>query len=196
MDEAQQSLKKALEINPNNTMARYRVGVYKTWQGKFDEAVSVFKTIPSEVSPLLVDRSMAEALVQTGRLSEAEALVDDYLTRYPQDEGGSFTSVKALLFAKTGKQKEAEAAVGRAVQIGSGFGHFHHSAYNIASAYAVLNNPDEAVKWLADAAENGFPNYTYFENDPNLNNIRKHPRFIEFMRTLRPQWERYKTSAK
>jgi len=192
VNEAQQSLKKALEINPNNTMARYRIGVYKTWQGKFDEAVSVFKTIPREVSPMLVDRSMAEALVQTGRLSQAETLVDDYLTRYPQDEGGSFTSLKALLLAKAGKQQEAEDAINRAIQIGSGFGHFHHTAYNVASAYAALNKPDETVKWLENASERGFPNYPYFEVDPNLNNVRRHRRFVEFMTKLKPEWERFK----
>lgn len=192
LDEAHQSLKKALEINPNNTMARYRVGVYNTWQGKFDEAVSVLKTIPSDVSPMLIDRSMAEALVQTGRLSDAETIVDDYLNRYPQDEGGSFTSVKALLLAKAGKQKDAEVAIHRAVEIGNGFGHFHHTAYNVASAYAAMNQPDEAVKWLQAAAEDGFPNYTYFEIDPNLNNIRTDQRFIKFMSKLQPQWQRFK----
>ena len=192
MDEAQQSLNNALQINPNNTMARYRVGVYHAWQGKSDEAFAVFKTIPTDVSPMLVDRSVAELLVQAGRLSEAEALVDDYLIRYPQDEGGSFTSIKALLQAKAGKQKEAEEAIQRAVQIGSGYGHFHHTAYNIASAYSALNMSHEAVKWLETTADTGFPNYSYFEIDPNLNNIRKHERFIEFMTRLKSQRDRFK----
>jgi hypothetical protein len=122
-------------------------------------------------------------------------MVNDYLTRYPQDEGGSYTSVKALLHAKAAKRQEPEATAARAAEIGSGYGHFHHTAYNIASAYSVLNMPDEAVKWLAVAADNGFPNYTYFEIDPNLNNIRNAPRFVEFMAKLRQQWERYKTLA-
>ncbi len=191
LDEAEQSVKKALEINPNNTLARFRAGVYIAYQGRFDDAIAVLKTIPSDFTPLIVDRSMAEALIQTGRLVEAEAIVDDYLRMYPQDEGGSFTSVKALLLAKAGKQKEAEEAITRAVQIGKGYGHFHHTAYNIASAYAALNNPDEAVKWLEFAAENGFPNYTYFNNDPNLENIQNHPRFFEFMTRLKSRWERF-----
>jgi DNA-binding winged helix-turn-helix (wHTH) protein/Flp pilus assembly protein TadD len=192
LDEALRSVKKAIEINPNNTLARYRAGVYVAYQGKFDDAIAVYKTVPRDFTPLLVDRTIAEALIQTGRLSEAEAIVDNYLGRYPQDEGGSFTSVKALLLAKAGKQREAEDAIGHAVRIGSGFGHFHHTAYNIASAYAALNRPDDAVKWLEAAADNGFPNYTYFEIDPNLNNIRKHPRFIGFMTKLKPQCERFK----
>lgn len=193
LDEAEQSVNKALEINPNNTLARFRKGVYIAYQGKFADAIATYKTIPRDTAPLLVDRAIAEALIQTGRLSEAEAIADDYLSRFPKDEGGSFTSVKALLLAKAGKRKEAEVAISRTVQIGSGFGHFHHSAYNIASAYAAMEKPDEAVRWLENAAENGFPNYPYFEVDPNLNNIKKHPRFITFMTKLKPQWERFKS---
>ncbi|HKX82783.1 MAG TPA: winged helix-turn-helix domain-containing protein [Pyrinomonadaceae bacterium] len=193
LDEGEQELTRALELNPNNTLARYRVGVYKGWQGKFEEAVAVLKTVPTDTSPLLVDRSMAEMLIQVGKLNEAEALVNDYLKNYPRDEGGSFTSLQALLFAKTGKPEEAQAAIDRANEIGRGFGHFHHTAYNIASAYAVMNNPDEAVRWLENAADTGFPNYTYCSVDPNLNNIRNHPVFVAFMEKQKAQWERFKT---
>ncbi len=192
LDEAQASVGRALEINPNNTMARFRVGVYNAYQGNFDDALAVFKTIPRDVSPMLVDRSTADVLVQTGRHAEAATIVEHYLNQYPQDEGGSFTSVRAVLLAKASKPEEAEVAIQRAVHIGKGFGHFHHTAHNIASAYAAINKPDEAVKWLDSAADAGFPNYPYFEIDPNLNNIRKHPRFIEFMLKLKVQWEKYK----
>jgi DNA-binding winged helix-turn-helix (wHTH) protein/predicted Zn-dependent protease len=195
LGEAEKSVNRALELNPNNTLARFRAGVYKQYQGKFDEAIAIFKTIPRDVTPLLVDRSMAETLIQMGRVQDAEAIVENYLARYPQDEGGSFTSVKALLLAKAGKREEAGAAAARAVEIGSGYGHFHHTAYNIASAYAVLNMPDEAVKWLTVAADNGFPNYPYFEIDSNLDNVRNDLRFVEYMAKLKRQWEQYKTLA-
>ncbi|HEX2641189.1 MAG TPA: hypothetical protein VHL50_11475, partial [Pyrinomonadaceae bacterium] len=195
LDEAERSVNRALEINPNNTLARFRAGVYKQYQGKFEEAIAIFKTIPRDVTPLLVDRSTAETLIQMGRSQDAEAIAEDYLTRYPQDEGGSFTSVKALLLAKAGKREEAETAAAEAVEIGSGYGHFHHTAYNIASAYAVLNMPGEAVKWLTVAADNGFPNYPYFDIDPNLNTIRDDRHFVEFMAKLKQQWEQYKKLA-
>lgn len=195
LDEAHQSIKSALEINPNNTLARFREGVYVAYQGKFAEAIAKFKTIPRDVTPLLVDRSMAEALIQIGHTAEAEKLVDEHLRRFPRDEGGSFMSVKALLLAKAGKNQEAETVIHRAVEIGDGFGHFHHTAYNIASGYAAMGRPDEAVKWLRTTAESGFPNYLYFKNDPNLSNIREHPSFIGFMNNLRAQWHRYRTAS-
>lgn len=191
LDQAQRSIKRALEVNPNNTLARFRAGVYTAYGGNFEDAISVYKTIPRDVTPLLVDRSIAEALIQTGRTAEAEVIVDDYLRRFPQDEGGSFWSVKALLLAKKGQTADVEDAIIRATETGRGFGHFHHSAYNIASAYAALNKTSAAVKWLKDASENGFPNYPYFDKDPNLDRIRKDDEFIRFMEWLRPRWERF-----
>ena len=188
LDEACASVSRALELNPNNTMARFRVGVYKTYQGKFDDAITVFKTIPRDVSPMLIDRCMAEALIQVGSLSKAETIVDTYLNSSPQDEGGSFTSVKALLLANAGKANEAHDAIRHAVAIGKSFGHFHHTAHNIASAYSAMNKPGEAVAWLEQAADDGFPNLTYFEIDPNLNGIRGYPPFVEFLSKLRPRW--------
>jgi DNA-binding winged helix-turn-helix (wHTH) protein/Tfp pilus assembly protein PilF len=195
LDEAHQSVRRALEINPNNTMARFRVGVYFAYQGKFNEALAVFKTIPRDVSPMVVDRSIADVLVQIGSLSEADAIVEHYLEKFPQDEGGSFNSVKALLLAKRRKAIEAELAIERALRIGQGFGHFHHTAYNIASAHAAMNRPEEAVKWLERASDEGFPNLPYFEIDPNLNKVRGHPRFVNFVLKLRPQWERFNKLA-
>ncbi len=192
IEEADASVKKALELNPNNTMARFRAGVYLQYQGKFEEAIAVFKTIPRDVTPLLMDRSLAETLIQTGRLSEAGSIVDAYLQKFPQDEGGSFTSMKALLLAKAGKQAEAVEQIDRAYEIGKGFGHFHHTAYNIASAYAAMNRPADAVKWLEVAAEQGFPNGAYFEIDPNLEGIRDEAGFLGLMERLRSQRERMK----
>jgi DNA-binding winged helix-turn-helix (wHTH) protein/tetratricopeptide (TPR) repeat protein len=195
LDEADETVKKAIQINPDNTLARYRAGVYISYRGKFDEALALYKTIPRDTTPILVDRTIAEALIQTGKLADAEAIADNYLRRYPHDEGGSFNSVKALILAIKGETREAEELIERAVKIGSGFGHFHHTAYNVASAYAVMKRPEEAVKWLEFAADNGFPNYPYFGVDPNLNNIRTDARFIEFMTKLKQRWERFKSIA-
>ena len=96
-----------------------------------------------------------------------------------------------MLLAKAGKEREAENLTRRAVEIGKGFGHFHHTAYNIASAYALLNKPEQAIKWLQIAADDGFPCYPLFENDANLNSLRKDERFIVFMAKLKQQWEHY-----
>ncbi|HVJ29709.1 MAG TPA: tetratricopeptide repeat protein, partial [Gammaproteobacteria bacterium] len=179
----------------NNTMARFRLGVYTAWQCRFEEALAVLKTVPSDVSPMLIERVRAEVLVEIGRLDNAKEIVDEYLKLYPSDEGGSFTGMKALLFAKSGQHRRAKRTIDRAIAIGKGFGHFHHTAYNIASAYAALNDPDEAVRWLEAAADDGFPCYPYFANDPNLERLRAEPRFVALMTVLQRQSARFKKFA-
>jgi serine/threonine protein kinase/tetratricopeptide (TPR) repeat protein len=193
LDEAQEEARKAVEINPNNTLARFRIGEFDMYEGKYAEGLDNFKTIPRDVSPSLVDGFTALALFRLGRFGEASAVVEDHLETHPQDEGGNVTSVKAIVFAKAGKRREAEETIGRAIEIGKGLGHFHHADYNIAVAYALLNESDEAVKWLQAAADDGFPCYPFFDIDDNFDNIRNNPQFITLMARLRSQWERYKT---
>jgi hypothetical protein len=97
--------------------------------------------------------------------------------------------VSALLSAKEGDSRRTGELIAHAVGIGRDFGHYHHTAYNIASACAALNRRDEAVKWLAAAADDGFPCYPYFDADPNLQPLRGHPPFNALMSTLRRQRE-------
>jgi hypothetical protein len=57
----------------------------------------------------------------------------------------------------------------RAEQLGQGFGHFHHTAYNSAASYALLRQLSLAVEWL-----------------------RRDPGFLALMADLKAQRERWK----
>ena len=193
-DKAEEEIKRALSINPSDNLARFRLGTIQVNRGKYEEAVAILKSVPPEENPAIVERAKAIALFQLGKIQEASDIVEDYLRTHAKDEGGNVTSVKAMILAKTGKQQEAEASIQRSIEIGKNFQHFHHTTYNIASAYALMNKPDEAVKWLEFTADDGFPCYPLFENDANLNSLRKDDRFIAFMAKLKQQWERYKAT--
>jgi hypothetical protein len=56
-----------------------------------------------------------------------------------------------------------------------------------------MKQPDLAIRHLQKLAEEGFPCYPLFERDPNLDNLRQNPRFIEFMAKQKKQWEYFKT---
>ena len=56
--------------------------------------------------------------------------------------------------------------VATAAKKGEGNSHFHHAAYNIATAYALMGREPEAVDWLERAAGEGMPCYPLFEKDP------------------------------
>jgi tetratricopeptide (TPR) repeat protein len=55
------------------------------------------------------------------------------------------------------------------------------SMYNIACVYSLQNNPAAAVKWLGRAFDNDFKNFDLIGKDPDLDNIRDDPRFIELV---------------
>jgi eukaryotic-like serine/threonine-protein kinase len=193
LDKGWAEIEKALAINPDNTLARFRFGVINIYKVKYEEALTVFKSIPQEYNPSLRNRNIATALFQLGRTEEASAVVEEYLKSY-SDEGGSMTSVKAMLLAKAGKTRESEEAIQRAIEIGKSFSHFHHTAYNIASAYALMDKPEDAIRWLQAAADDGFPCYPWFEKDANLDSLRKQEHFIAFMTKLKQQWEHYQAT--
>ena len=191
LDKGWEEIERALAVNPGNTMARFRFGVIHLYRAEYEEALAFFNSSPLDINPALMSFQKATALFQLGRTQEASEVVEEYLYTYPTDEGGTVTSVKAMILAKAGREREAEETILRAEEIGKGFGHFHHTAYNIGSAYALLGKPEQAIKWLQAAADDGFPCYPLFENDANLNSLRKDERFRAFMAKLKQQWERY-----
>lgn len=194
LDKAWEEFERTLAINPANTLARFRFGVIDMYRAKFDDALTVFNSTPMDKNPSLWAFQKATVLFRLGRNDEAAALVEEFLKNNPKDEGGVGTSVKAMMLAKDRQEIQAEEAIRRAIEIGKGFGHFHHTAYNIASAYSLLGRPDEAIKWLQVAADDGFPCYPLFVSDAYLNSLRKEERFIVFMTKLKQQWEHYQAT--
>jgi hypothetical protein len=83
-----------------------------------------------------------------------------------KDEGGILTATQAWFLAAAGDKTRAKEKINEAIKIGQGFGHFHHMTAVIASAYALMDEPDEAIKWLNYTAENGYPNLTWFDAIP------------------------------
>ncbi len=193
-DEALEQSQKAIETNPGNNLAQYRRGQTLNFMGKYEEALAVLHSLPPDVNPALVGHQTAWALFNMGRIDESEALLTQLLADHPEDTGGVFTSMQALLAASKGDEARTEEKIRLAIEKGKGFGHFHHTAYQIASAYAIMNRSEESIKWLANASDDGFPCYPLFERDQNLNNLRKYPKFEELMARLKKQWEGYKTA--
>lgn len=190
LDKARDESQKAIAIDPADSATRLRLGLIEQYRGEYYKALTILKTVPADTSPAIVNRAMATLLFQLGRTEESSKVVSDFLADNP-DEGGNVTSVKAMLLAKAGRADDAEAAIQRAIDIGRGYQHFHHTTYNIASAYAMLNKNDEAIKWLQFTIDNGFPCYPLFASDRNLDNLKGDERFVLLMTNLKKQWETY-----
>lgn len=177
--------------NPHNNLAVYRTAQTLVFRGDYAKALSVLGGIPEDVNPSLVGYQIAWALFNLGRQEEASAKIAQLARDYPPDSGGLFTSVQAVLAASVGDECTAEAKIELAVEIGKGFGHFHHTAYHIATALALIKKTERAIEWLEKAAGDGFPCYPLFERDTNLDDLRRNAHFATFMAESRQQWVGY-----
>jgi TolB-like protein/Flp pilus assembly protein TadD len=192
LDEALRESRKAIATDPNNYLAQYRIGETLNFQCNNEEALATLQAIPKHANPALVGHQIVWALYNLGRSDEAAATAEQYLNDNPDDYGGLFTSLQAILAGADGDQKLAEEKIALAVERGKGFGHFHHTAYHIGCAYALMNKTEEVLKFVVWAAEDGFPCYPLFANDPNLDRVREEPRFVALVEKLRQQWEHYR----
>jgi TolB-like protein/DNA-binding winged helix-turn-helix (wHTH) protein/Flp pilus assembly protein TadD len=196
IDEAVAEFREAMALNPvptNNNPLR-RIGIALIYRGQYQEGLKIFQQVPPESNSALWNYQVAWALLYLARNQEAWELIERYLTAHPEDRGGVVTSTRAIWFAKAGDARRAEADIRTAIERGKGFVHFHHTAYNIASAYALLGQAGPASRWLRVAAETGWPCYPYFANDPNLERIRGHASYLAFIRELKQEWERYRAT--
>jgi TolB-like protein/DNA-binding SARP family transcriptional activator len=194
LDKAIDEFRRTLAIDPGYYGATRRIGLALVYQGRYEDGLRLIRQVPPQSNQSLWNYQVAWALLYLGRNAEAAALMERYLRNHPEDRGGVVTSTRAILFAKAGDAGRAVADIKTAIQKGKGFVHFHHTAYNIASVYALLNEPGRAVYWLRQAAEGGWPCYPYFASDRNLDHIRGDPEFITFIRELKAQWERYRAA--
>ncbi len=192
-DQALQELQKAVTNNPTNNNAQFRIGETLVFQGKYEQALTALRKSPREANPVLLTSMMAMTLLHLERRDEATAIVDAFLKDSGDTNVGLFTSIQAILAALAGEENKAEGKIRNAIEKGKGFGHFHHTAYNIACAYAVMKKTEPSIQWLQAAADDGFPCYPLFERDPYLDSLRKDSRFIALMAKLKEQWEFYRT---
>ena len=194
LEKATNEFRRALAIDPGYYGATRRIGLTLVYQGRYEDGLRMIRQVPPQSNQSLWNYQVAWALLYLGRNAEASELMERYLRDHSEDRGGVVTSTRAILFAKTGDARRAEADIRTAIVKGRGFIHFHHTAYNIASVYALLRQPARAVFWLHRAAESGWPCYPYFARDPNLDHVRGDPDFVAFMNQLKRQWERYEAT--
>jgi len=192
LERAEQELQKAAQIDPTNIGVRYRIAIVRLDEGKVQDAIASLEGTRA-FAPELWTYQMAFALYEAGRKQEAASLLRTHLRDNPRDEGGVGNAMQALLYADAGRPSLAEQSIRAAVEKGRRFGHFHHAAYTIGAAYAAMNRPQEAVRWLRFAADDGFPCYPVYLHDRSLDKLRGNADFERLLADLKTRWEHYKS---
>lgn len=185
-DEAIQHAEAALAINPTNAQALNTRAQATLWMGKDEEALAMLSSIPGPVLPELVEANSAFALLRLGRRQEAWTHLGRALAKYPDDPSGNLPAMQALLLADSEPHK-AENLIEKVARR-KAVNPSHHAAYFAAAACARMGHAADAVRWLREAADTGFPCYPLFARDPNLDRIRQHPEFVAFMAEMQRQF--------
>ena len=191
LDEGMQDFTRAVAINPGNSGAQYRIGETHLFGCKYQDALNRLEAIDTDFSPDIRAAHIGLALIGLNRKDEALRSLRSYLDVRSNDAGGLVTSVEAIVHASFQRQPEAEEAIQRA-SVRRGRGHFHHTQYHIACAYALLNKKALAVEWLRKSAADGFSCYPQFECDPNLANLKDDPGFLDFRAAEKKRYESFK----
>jgi tetratricopeptide (TPR) repeat protein len=100
----------------------------------------------------------------------------------------------SVVYARLGQREEAERMVAVAIPAArnpTGLSDVHHAQFHIGCALALLGRPDEALKWLTTAANEGYPSYPRFATDESLAPLRGHAGFVKLLARLRQDMEHF-----
>jgi DNA-binding winged helix-turn-helix (wHTH) protein/Flp pilus assembly protein TadD len=184
-EEALQQADIALALNPSNAQALNSRAQALLWMGKDEDALAVLLSIPGPVLPELVEANTAFALFRLGKRDEAWLHLQKAQQKYPNDPSGGLSGIEAMLLTESEPLK-AQALIEK-VAMRKAVNPSHHAAYFAASAWAQMGRAEQAVQSLREAAETGFPCYSLFARDPNLDPIRQDPHFQAFLADMHKQ---------
>ena len=157
---------RALAINPSNAQALNSRAQALLWSGKDEEALAILQSIPGPVLPELVEANTVFAFLRLNMREQAWAKLRAALGKYPADPNGALRGMEAMLVADSDPSK-ARALI-QSLRQRRAANPSHHAAYFAGCALARMRSAAEAVQWLREAAATGFPCYSLFARDPNL----------------------------
>jgi tetratricopeptide (TPR) repeat protein len=139
LDEALAQFAQAVEQDSDNVRAR-DAGVAQVllFQGKYADALSALRRAPADLNPTLLGMEKAWALFGLGRSDESLAILDEYGRNSPEDPAGTFASMRAVIHAARGSRREVDRLIATAAEKNRNSLQYHHTAYNIGVAYALL----------------------------------------------------------
>ena len=182
--EGLRELRLAVSLDPSDRFSSQRIGRALWYAQQYDSALVEYRRPGAGPELALV-------LAHLRREREALAYIDTIpIDRGIRDVSGDKASVRAVLYARLGERQRAlEQARAAKASPGAGLAHFHHAQFNVAMAYAVLDEREESLRWLQDVAESGMPAYELFANEPSLASLRGYPPYERFMQRQRVAWE-------
>ena len=181
LEEASASSRKAIELDPEDFVAHWTLGRIHFTNGEFEQAYRLFRRV-IDLKPTFVTAHMDLAMTcdGLGRPDEARAardrvleLLPNYLLQNPDDSRARMLHAVAL--AEKGRKDEALGEGGKALEISPDDPLI---LYNCACLYARLGELQRAIAALRQGIANGYEDFGWMRNDPDLATLRGSPDFV------------------
>jgi serine/threonine protein kinase len=186
LDEAVASLERALELDSSFINARFRLALAEMLRGNYAKSIELLRFLPKSSHG---SSNTALRALNTHYLGDTEEGRRILASAPDSDRTESdFHGIEAIFFALAGDRDATEKSITAEIEVSRNLGHFHHALCYIAAARALLGESETAIELLAQASEDGFPCYPWFERDPCLESIRGLPRFASLTQELKSRW--------
>lgn len=181
-DGAVASYKKAVELAENDPEMKFALAVAYYNSGKVQQALETYQEIiGSGVNLPEVYANLGTIYLQQGLLDEAWRTLQDGINRCK--DCALLYGPYALVQAVMGRPRDAIPWMQKAVDAEPG--NSKH-LYNLAGMYALAGYPDQAIKNLNRAVDQGYVNYQNLVSDPIFESIRREPGFGKVLERIRP----------
>ena len=182
MEQATSAMERGRQVGGADVIEPARIeGLIALFSGDFQTARRHLEFVSHRSSRQIGDTYLALAHFYLGDRSRARRMLEQLSSGPVSSTTARSRATLAAIAAATGD----EAAARRDLDaVRAGNYQDHHVAYSIGAALAQLGEPTEAVTWLRTAAETGFPCAIWYERDPLLEPIRRHPDFLALVAEL------------
>ncbi|MCP4727102.1 MAG: protein kinase, partial [bacterium] len=190
---AEPMIKRQFEIEPLSPINYFVSGFYNWFKGDLDAALSSLDKMimlePEGVNPYFFK---AYILAWQGKYDKVYSLIDLMEKKETDDAVYKIFTEWLSFFKYALKGDKAKANTVLSEEVKHFFWNDAELPWLGASTYALIDDKEEALKWLEQANNKGWINYPLFnEIDPFLENIRQEPRFKKLMKRVKHEWENF-----
>ena len=185
LEEAYAAGQKAIELDPNNFAGHWILGRIFYSTDKYPEAIELYKKVialnPDFYTAYNDLRMSYERIGDKEKLEETLKRTLEmharYQSQHPDDARARI--IHAMVLAESGKIEEAKVQGRIALELSPNDALM---LYNGACFYARLGESKIALDSLRKALATGWAMYEWLKRDPDLDNIRNEPEFIELIK--------------